>query len=63
MKYDNQIMTNSNYDKTIDGFKCPDCNEPLNIDGLLSMYGPEGLYELAELLMKVADEDVSDSMK
>jgi len=62
MKYDDK-KNNSNDSRRVDVFECPTCNKPLDIDGLLIMYGPEGLYDLAEILMKVADEDVSDSMK
>ena len=42
-------------------FKCPECDVPLDIDKLLCVYGPEGLYDLAALLIKAADDDVSDS--
>jgi len=46
----------------IAGFDCPECGQPLNINDLLRIYGPEGLYDLAEILKTVADEDVSDAM-
>ena len=29
---------------------------------LLEKYGPEGLYDLAKMLMKVANKDISDAM-
>jgi len=29
---------------------------------LLNKYGPEGLYDLAKELMKVADKDISDAL-
>lgn len=60
MKNDSK-KTKSN--TVIAGFDCPTCNKPLDINGLLSKYGPEGLYKLADLLKSVADEDVSDSFK
>lgn len=32
------------------------------VDGMLSKYGPEGLYQIAAKLMKFADKDMSDAM-
>jgi len=34
----------------------------IDFEDLLSKYGPEGLYDLAKELMKVADKDVSDAI-
>ena len=34
--------------------------EKIDIEDLLNKYGPEGLYDLAKELMKVADKDISD---
>jgi hypothetical protein len=42
--------------------KCTICGSKLYIDELLSKYGPEGLYELAEQLKSAADADVADGM-
>ena len=37
--------------------------EEIDSKYLLNKYGPEGLYDLANMLMKVADKDVSDAIK
>jgi hypothetical protein len=58
MKYE---LKDYNTLKCFDEFECPACGKPLDIDGLLNKYGPAGLYELAEILKKAADEDISDS--
>lgn len=34
----------------------------IDVDKLLSKYGPEGLYDIALILTTAADEDVSDAM-
>ena len=44
-----------------DKFECPECGANIDIDKLLTKYGPDGLYELARQLMEAADKDVSDS--
>lgn len=41
---------------------CPDCNQELNYKRLLSIYGPEGLYEIADKLRALADDDVSQAL-
>lgn len=43
-------------------FHCAECGKELIADELLSKYGPEGLYDLADLLKRTAIEDVSDSI-
>lgn len=35
-------------------------HNPESIDALLSEFGPEGLYEIVEILKKAADDDVSE---
>ena len=49
--------------ESITEFKCTTCGVKFYIDELLSKYGPEGLYELADQLKAAADEDVADAMK
>jgi len=39
----------------------PPIFEEIDFDKLLNKYGPEGLYDLAKELMKVANKDVSDA--
>lgn len=38
--------------------ECVKCKCEMTYDELLSKYGPEGLYEIAEKMKQVADEDV-----
>jgi len=33
-------------------------HDPKSVDSLLGEFGPEGLYEIAEILRKAADEDM-----
>lgn len=39
-----------------------DFSQDIDFEYLLSKYGPEGLYELADKLKDVANNDVSDAM-
>jgi hypothetical protein len=36
--------------------------EEIDVDHLLTKYGPEGIYDLAQELLKAANEDVSDAI-
>jgi len=36
--------------------------EEVDVEELLNKYGPEGLYDLAHELLKVSNEDISDSI-
>jgi len=38
-----------------------DPNDPKSVDALLSKLGPEGLYEIANVLRKAAEEDVDSA--
>ena len=40
-----------------------DPSDPKSVNELLSKHGPEGLYEIAGVLLKAADEDVSSALK
>ena len=43
--------------------ECVNCKSEITYDELLSKYGPEGLYKIAEKLIETADEDVRQAMK
>jgi hypothetical protein len=43
--------------------ECVKCKGEITYDELLCKYGPEGLYEIVEKLIKVADEDVRTAMQ
>jgi len=34
----------------------------IKVEELINKYGPEGLYDIAHLLMNAADKDVSDTI-
>lgn len=40
---------------------CPKCEKSLDLNELLNVYGPEGLYSLARELIRIADEDMNSS--
>ena len=37
--------------------------DDFNCEEILNKYGPEGCYNIAKKLMKLADEDVKEAMK
>jgi hypothetical protein len=41
---------------------CHQCEKDIDFDLLLSKYGPEGLYEIADKLKAIADDDVSKAL-
>ena len=43
--------------------ECVKCKCEITYDELLSKYGPEGLYEIADKLKQIADEAVRQAMK
>jgi len=43
-------------------YGCTHCKKPFDYNALLNEYGPEGLYEIANKLIEVADEDVSGAL-
>ncbi|MFW6281293.1 MAG: hypothetical protein ACOC1O_00685 [bacterium] len=45
------------------GIVCDHCNSKIIYDDLLNKYGPEGLYEIANKLKQIADEDVNTALK
>ena len=43
--------------------ECVKCKGEITYDELLCKYGPEGLYEIADKLKQIADEDVRTAMQ
>jgi len=43
--------------------ECVKCKGKITYDELLSKYGPEGLYEIANKLKQIADEDVKTALR
>jgi len=43
--------------------ECVKCKGEITYDELLSKYGSEGLYEIADKLKKIADDDVESAMR
>lgn len=45
-----------------DTIECVHCKKEIIYDELLSKYGPEGLYRIADKLIQVADDDINLSI-
>ncbi len=55
------LLKHGNSDEDIP-YLCPHCDHELDFERLLRKYGPEGLYDIAKKLMKLADEDMSNAL-
>lgn len=42
--------------------ECIHCKKKITYDELLTKYGPEGLYSIADKLIQVADDDINLSI-
>lgn len=51
--------TKEPYDPSIE---CDKCGSEIDFEKLLCKYGTEGLYDIANKLIKIADEDISDAL-
>lgn len=40
----------------------PIWKDDINLDDILNKYGPEGCYEIADALKKIADKDMEDAL-
>ena len=42
--------------------ECENCKFEITFQYLLNKYGPEGLYQMADKLKEIADEDVENAL-
>ena len=57
MKYDNRLKSLQSKKERLE-----EIDKELNFNAMLSKYGPEGLYLIADKLKELADEDVSNAI-